>query len=205
MTSGHVFIGTSLDSFIARRNHDIAWLTDFPTPGEDHGFAAHMERVDGVIMGRGTYEVIKHFRPWFYSKPVIVLSGSLTQAEVPAEIADKVEVLAATPQAAMELVASRGWHAAYVDGGKVIQSFLRAGLIEDLVISRIPVLIGDGIPLFGPLGADLVLEHVETRAFPSGLVQSRYRMPAKRLEAAGLAGLVAIEPQPVFAEDNENA
>ncbi|WP_172122540.1 dihydrofolate reductase family protein [Devosia sp. 919] len=177
MTTGHVFIGTSLDGFIARKNDDIAWLTDYPTLGEDHGFNAHMERMDGVIMGRGTYEVIKHFRPWFYSKPVLVLSGSITQTDVPEEIADKVEIVDATPEGAMQLVAGRGWRAAYVDGGKLIQAFLRAGLIEDLVISRIPVLIGEGIPLFGPLGADLVLEHVETQAFPSGLVQSRYRVP----------------------------
>lgn len=176
MTTGHVFIGTSLDGFIARRNDDIAWLTDYPTLGEDHGFNAHMSRVDGVIMGRGTYEVIKHMRPWYYSKPVVALSRSLTQADIPADIADKVEVMDATPEEAMRRLGERGWQAAYVDGGSVIQSFLRAGLIEDLVISRIPVLIGEGISLFGPLEGDLMLEHVSTQAFPSGLVQSTYRV-----------------------------
>ena len=176
MTTGHVFIGTSLDGFIARKNDDIAWLTDYPTLGEDHGFNAHMARVDGVVMGRGTYEVIKHMRPWYYSKPVVVLSTSLTQADIPEEIADKVEVMKATPEEAMRTLGERGWKAAYVDGGSVIQSFLRAGLIEDLVISRIPVLIGEGISLFGPLDADLMLEHVDTKAFPSGLVQSLYRV-----------------------------
>ncbi len=176
MTTGHVFIGTSLDGFIARKNHDIAWLTDYPTLGEDHGFAAHMERVDAVVMGRGTYEAIRDMKPWHYSKPVVVLSRSLTNADIPAEIADKVEVMAATPEAAMENFAARGWGAVYVDGGSVIQSFLKAGLVEDLVISRIPVLIGEGISLFGPLKADVMLEHRQTRAFPSGLVQSVYRV-----------------------------
>lgn len=176
MTTGHVFIGTSLDGFIARRNDDIAWLTEYPTLGEDHGFDAHMARVDGVIMGRGTYDVIKDMRPWYYSKPVVVLSRSLTQANIPADIADKVEVLNGTPEEIMQRLGERGWKAAYVDGGSVIQTFLRAGLIEDLVISRIPVLIGDGISLFGPLEADLTLEHQSTRAFPSGLVQSSYRV-----------------------------
>ncbi len=175
MTSGHVFIGTSLDGFIARSNDDITWLTQYPTLGEDHGFEAHMARVDGVIMGRGTYEVIRHMTPWYYSKPVLVLSRSLTQSDVPDEIADKVEILAATPHEAMRLVESRGWRAAYVDGGAVIQAFLRAGLIEDFVISRIPVLIGEGVPLFGPLNGDVMLEHVRTTAFPSGLVQAVYR------------------------------
>ena len=176
MTTGHVFIGTSLDGFIARRNDDIAWLTEYPTLGEDHGFNAHMDRVDGVVMGRGTYEVIRDMRPWYYSKPVVVLSRSITQADIPDGIADKVEVMNAEPAEAMRRLEQRGWKAAYVDGGTTIQSFLRAGLVEDMVISRIPVLIGDGISLFGPLDADLVLDHVSTRAFPSGLVQSTYRV-----------------------------
>lgn len=176
MTTGHVFIGTSLDGFIARPNHDIAWLTDYPTPGEDHGFGAHMARVDAVVMGRGTYAAIKDMRPWYYDKPVVVLSQSLTQQDVPAELADKVEILMARPRAAMESFAARGWSRVYVDGGTVIQSFLRAGLIEDLVISRIPVLIGEGIALFGPLEGDVALEHLHTRAFDSGLVQSTYRV-----------------------------
>ena len=176
MITGHVFIGTSLDGFIARKNHDIAWLTEYPTPGEDHGFNAHMARVDGVIMGRGTYNAIKDMRPWYYSKPVVVLSRSLGQADIPTEIADKVEVMDGTPEEVMRILGERGWKAAYVDGGSVIQSFLRAGLVDDLVISRIPVLIGEGISLFGPLEADLVLEHQSTKAFPSGLVQSTYRV-----------------------------
>lgn len=176
MPTGHVFIGTSLDGFIARKNDDIAWLTEYPTLGEDHGFNAHMARVDGVIMGRGTYEVIKDMQPWYYSKPVVVLSRSLTQADIPAQIADKVEVMNATPEDAMQRFGERGWKAAYVDGGTVIQSFLRAGLIDDMVISRIPVLIGEGIPLFGPLEGDLMLDHVRSQAFPSGMVQSVYRV-----------------------------
>lgn len=176
MTTGHVFIGTSLDGFIARRNDDIAWLTDYPTLGEDHGFNAHMERVDAVVMGRGTYNVIKDMRPWYYSKPVVVLSSTLQPSAIPQEIADKVEVMDASPEMAMADFAARGWNAVYVDGGQTIQSFLRAGLIQDLVISRIPVLIGEGISLFGALEHDIMLEHVATRAFPSGLVQSTYRV-----------------------------
>lgn len=176
MITGHVFVGTSLDGFIARKNDDIAWLTDYPTLGEDHGFNAHMERVDGVIMGRGTYQVIKDMRPWYYSKPVVVLSHSLTNEDIPAEIADKVEFINAEPSEVMRQMAERGWRAAYVDGAAVIQSFLREGLIEDMVISRIPVLIGGGISLFGPLDVDFMLEHLGTKTFPSGMVQSTYRV-----------------------------
>ncbi|MBU1305799.1 MAG: dihydrofolate reductase family protein [Alphaproteobacteria bacterium] len=176
MTTGHVFIGTSLDGFIARRSHDISWLTAYPTLGEDHGFDAHMARMDAVVMGRGTYEAIKDIRPWYYTRQVVVLSGSLLQDDVPAEISDKVEILQASPQEAMDSFAARGWSRVYVDGGAVIQSFLRAGLIADLVISRIPVLIGDGIALFGALDGDVMLDHLETKAFASGLVQSVYRV-----------------------------
>lgn len=176
MTTGHVFIGTSLDGFIARQNGDIGWLTGFSAQGEDHGFDAHMARVDAVVMGRGTYDAIKHMRPWFYSKPVVVLSRTLVQADVPGEIGDKVDTLDAGPKEAMAAFAARGWKRVYVDGGMVIQSFLRAGLIEDMVISRIPVLIGEGISLFGALTTDVMLDHLATKAFPSGLVQSSYRV-----------------------------
>jgi len=176
MTTGHVFIGTSLDGFIARRNGDIDWLVGFSALGEDHGYDAHMARVDGLVMGRGTFETVRDFDPWPYDKPVLVLSRTLTPAAVPPQLAGKVEVLDASPQQAMEQAAARGWTGVYVDGGAVIQSFLRAGLIADMVVSRVPVLIGEGRPLFGPLDADLALHHEWTRTFPSGLVQSFYRV-----------------------------
>ncbi|HWV19900.1 MAG TPA: dihydrofolate reductase family protein [Devosia sp.] len=176
MPSAHVFIATSLDGFIARRNDDIDWLTGFSSLGEDHGYDAHIARMDGIIMGRGTYEKVATFDQWYYEKPVLVLSRSLDPATVPAHLTGKVEFIAATPAEAMGLAASRGWNRIYADGGKLIQSFLRAGFVEDLIISRIPILLGDGIPLFGPLEQDIVLDHLETRSFPSGLVQSHYRV-----------------------------
>ncbi|ODT65885.1 MAG: deaminase [Pelagibacterium sp. SCN 63-23] len=176
MTSGHVFIGISLDGFIARRDGDIAWLVGFSALGEDHGYDAHMARVDGIIMGRGTFEKMVGIEPWYYAVPVLVLSRSIDQSAVPPALAGKVEVLAAKPEEAMQVARARGWRGVYVDGGAVIQSFLRAGLIEDMVISRLPVLIGDGQPLFGMLDEDIALEHLGTKAFASGLVQSHYRV-----------------------------
>ena len=74
----------------------------------------------------------------------------------------------------MQHLAERGWTHVYVDGGRVIQSFLRDGLISDMVITRVPVLLGKGQPLFGALESDIRLRHEATRAYPSGLVQSRY-------------------------------
>lgn len=176
MPSAHVFIATSLDGYIARKNDDIDWLTHFSSRGEDHGYNTHIARMDGIIMGRGTYEKVLTFDQWYYEKPVLVLSRSLDPASVPDNLRDKVEVLAATPAEAMDLAASRGWQRVYADGGQLIQSFLRAGFIEDMIISRIPILLGEGISLFGPLVEDIALEHIETKSFPSGLVQSHYRV-----------------------------
>ena len=176
MPSAHVFIATSLDGYIARRNDDIDWLTSFSALGEDHGYNAHIAEMDGIIMGRGTYEKVLTFDQWYYEKPVLVLSSSLDPASVPERLHGKVEIVNATPEATMDLAAARGWNRIYADGGKLIQSFLRAGFVEDMIISRIPILLGDGIPLFGPLEQDIALEHIETKSFPSGLVQSRYRV-----------------------------
>ncbi|RYE57206.1 MAG: dihydrofolate reductase [Hyphomicrobiales bacterium] len=176
MPSAHVFIATSLDGFIARRDDDIEWLTSFPTLGEDHGYNAHIAAMDGIIMGRGTYEKVATFDKWYYEKPVLVLSRSLDPNTVPDHLKGKVEVIAATPEDAMNIASSRGWQRVYADGGKLILSFLRAGLIDDMVISRIPILLGDGISLFGALNQDIALEHIETKSFPSGLVQDRYRV-----------------------------
>lgn len=176
MPTAHVFIATSLDGFIARRNDDIDWLTSFSALGEDHGYNAHIAKMDGIVMGRGSYEKVLTFDQWYYEKPVLVLSRSLDPNSVPAHLKDRVEIIAATPGEAMNLAAARGWQRIYADGGKLIQSFLRAGLIEDMIVSRIPILLGDGIPLFGPLESDITLDHIETKSFPSGLVQSHYRV-----------------------------
>ncbi|WIJ25872.1 dihydrofolate reductase family protein [Devosia sp. RR2S18] len=176
MPKGHVFIGTSVDGFIARRDGDIGWLTGFSSLGEDHGYNAHMAKLDGIVMGRGTFESVKDIEPWFYEKKVLVLSRTLANSDVPQSLRSKVEIINASPDEATRIAEERGWRGVYIDGGAVIQSFLRAGLIDDMVISRVPVLIGEGLPLFGALDADVMLEHVSTTSFPSGLVQSHYRI-----------------------------
>lgn len=165
-----VFIATSVDGFIARANGGIDWL---PTDGgEEHGYEAFIASVDALVIGRKTYETVLSFGGWFYGeKPVFVLS---TRPLAPAPAGARVERMSGDPaEIAMQLDA-RGVHHAYVDGGITIQGFLRAGLIQRVTITRVPVLIGDGIPLFGPLPRDVVLQHVATRQYPSGLVQSEY-------------------------------
>ncbi|MBU1212791.1 MAG: dihydrofolate reductase family protein [Alphaproteobacteria bacterium] len=174
--TGHVFIATSLDGYIARDDGDIGWLHSIPTEGEDHGYQDFMARVDGLIMGRETFRKVLEFETWPYSKPVVVMSQSLRQEDVPSRLSETVHVSDQPPDPLMQSLSVKGWKRAYVDGGQVIQSFMKAGLIEDLIITRIPILLGRGRPLFGPLSRDVRLDHIKTTTFPSGLVQSTYRV-----------------------------
>lgn len=176
MAIGHVFIGVSLDGYIARANGDIDWLVAFASMGEDYGYDRFIARMDCLIMGRGTYEAALTFDGWQYDKPVIVLSRNLSPSSIPPHLVGKVEFFSGTSEEALAHAASKGWQHAYVDGGKTIQSFLRAGLIEDMVVSHLPILIGDGLPLFGPLERDVELELLGSYSLPSGMVQSTYKV-----------------------------
>ena len=134
-------------------------------------------------MGRKTFDVVKDMDEWIYNKPVLVLSRTLMPSEIPVTLRQRtekgcpgVEVVSGTPGEIMEVVKQRGWKKVYIDGGEVIGSFLREGLVESMVISRVPVLIGRGVPLFGGLERDVELVHEGTRSWESGVVQSRYRV-----------------------------
>jgi len=165
-----VFVGISVDGFIARSDGSF----DFLDAGgnEPHGFEEFWASVDALVMGRKTYETALSFGTWPYGrKPVFVLS---TQPLASAPRGAVVEHVSGDPRAIVAQLEARGIQHAYVDGGLTIQRFLEAGLIDRLTITRVPVLIGTGIPLFGPLSRDLKLEHIATRQFAGGLVQSEY-------------------------------
>ena len=176
---GKVYIATSLDGFIARLDGDIDWLSTASrgdhAPGDagvpdDLGYAEHMADVDHVVMGRGTYEKVLTFDGWPYpGTRVIVMSSGLSNADERITITRSVDETVA-------LLDERGARGVYIDGGVTIQAFLGAGLIDTVVLTRIPVLIGEGRPLFGPLPADIQLVHEGTFATGHGLVQSRYRV-----------------------------
>jgi dihydrofolate reductase len=180
MISGHVFIATSLDGFIARPDGAIDWLLAQDAVGEDHGYEAFIAEMDAIVMGRGTYEAVAAFDPWPYALPVLVLSGRLAGSSVPDRLQARVQFADLTPRAAMDRLQGDGVRRVYVDGGQIVQAFLRDGLIADMVLTQVPVLIGAGRRLFGPLTDDVALAHEKTRAFPSGLVQSRYRVGEPR-------------------------
>lgn len=174
MTTAHVFIGTSLDGFIARLNGDLSWLIRFDEMGEDYGYDAFFSSIDALILGRLSYDAALASGAWRYSKPALVASSRMSDADIRSDLIGKVRVTRADPAGMLEEAAALGWQRVYVDGGKLIQSFLKAGLVSDMIITRVPVLIGEGLPLFGQVKRDLEFRHVETRAFPSGMVQSHY-------------------------------
>ncbi|MBS0126000.1 dihydrofolate reductase family protein [Thetidibacter halocola] len=174
--TGHVFIATSLDGFIARDDDGLDWLMKQPVEDEDHGYDAFIARMDGVVMGRRSFERVRDLPDWPYDKPVVVVSQSLDPALLPDSLAERVRITRATPLRLMEALQEEGWSTVYVDGGKLIQSFLRAGLIHEMTITRAPVLLGGGVPLFGLLEEDVDFDLIETRAFRSGLVSTTYRL-----------------------------
>ena len=164
-----VFIGMSVDGFIARANGALDFLP--PGGGEPHGYDEFIDSVDALVIGRNTFETVLTFDSWPYAKPVFVLSTRPLDA---LPVGAVVERMSGDPADIVSQLAVRGIRHIYVDGGITIQRFLRAGLIQRLILTRVPVLIGTGIPLFGALGHDIALAHIMTRVYPSGLVTTEY-------------------------------
>jgi len=173
-----VYIAASLDGYIARADGDIRWLTEIPAPpDEDFGYHDFFESVDTLVLGRGTFETVVGFGAWPYEgKRVVVLSRTLHPGSLPSEVASRVEVHHGPVQNLAAILEASGAGHVYVDGGLTIQAFLAEGLIDTLIVTRIPLLIGSGIPLFGDPGRDIRLRHVETRSYLNGFVQSRYEI-----------------------------
>lgn len=174
----YIYIAQSLDGFIAGKDGNIDWLLDIPNPeGSDWGFSSFMDTIDAVIMGRNTFEAVKNFDVWMYPRPVFVLSSSLK--EIPEKLSGKAEIINGSPKDVIGKLNSRGFHSFYVDGGKTIQSFLKEDLIDELIIATIPVILGDGIPLFGTLGRELKFEYVKTEIFDKRFTKNFYKRMRK--------------------------
>ena len=170
-----VYIAASLDGFIARENGGLDWLPtgDPGNGGGDDDFDEFMRSIDVLVMGRHTYEQVLTFGKWPYGDKRVVLLSS-RKLTLPDSLPKTVTVSSGTPQEIIDHLAAQGAQHLYIDGGITNQNFLAAGLIDRLIITTIPVLLGSGIPLFGPLSGDINLRHEETRSLASGLVQSRY-------------------------------
>ena len=167
-----VYIATSLDGFIARNDGDISWLTNYESQEVYDSFKEFISRIDAIVIGRGTYEKVLTFPDWPYSKKVFVLSTTIKN--IPDKLKEKVKIISMSPKEILNQLSNYGYSNIYVDGGKTIQNFLKEDLIEEMIITKIPVLIGRGISLFGELENDVNFKHIKTIVYPNGLVKSQY-------------------------------
>ena len=173
-----VFIAASIDGYIAKPDGDINWLhnPDYATPdNNDFGYADFINTIDIIIMGKNSYEKVVTFDKWLYTKPVIVLSRN--PITIPDHLKDQVTHSNKTPTDLTTHLHNQGHKHAYIDGGITIQRFLQANLINTLIITHIPILLGDGIPLFPPQPhpTDTHLKHISTTTNPNGFVQTTYK------------------------------
>jgi len=170
-----VFIATSLDGFISDKNDNIDWLHSIPNPEmDDMGYMAFINQVDGIVMGRNTFETVCGFDiEWPYEIPVFVLSNRLS--DLPQEFKNKAEIVKGALHEVVESLNHRGYKSLYIDGGKTIQSFLQEDLIDEITITRIPILLGGGTPLFGLMDNALQFECIESKIYLGQVVQNVFK------------------------------
>jgi dihydrofolate reductase len=175
MQRNSVFIAISLDGYIADKNGGIDWLDSIPMPDNiDMGYDDFTSQIDALVMGRITFETVCGFDiDWPYQKPVFVLSTTLT--EIPEKFKGKAHLVKGTVPEVLKQIHQKGFFRLYIDGGVTIQSFLREDLIDELVITIIPVLLGGGSPLFSHLSKELEFECIESKVYLNKIVQNRFR------------------------------
>lgn len=169
----HVYIATSLDGFIATAEGGLDWLYAVPNPDNaDYGYADFIKGIDAIVMGRKTFDKVLTFDSWPYTKPVFVLSNTL--AQVPEIVKNKVESVRGEIKTIVKQLNAKGYRNLYIDGGRTIHSFLAEDLIDEITITRVPVLLGSGIPLFTQRSNQLTFKHQKTEVLSSALVKSHY-------------------------------
>lgn len=169
------YLATSLDGFIARTDGALDWLDPVASTGQGYGYDDFIASVDVLLMGGNTFRKVLTFQEWPYANlRVLVASSNLKPTDLPEALRSRVAVSAASPQGLWADLAAEGARHVYVDGGRLVSAFLRAGLLDRLILNRVPVLLGGGIPLFGALDSDIALQHQTTQSYASGLVQSTY-------------------------------
>jgi dihydrofolate reductase len=171
--ANYVYIAKSLDGFIATSDGEVEWLNEISNPEHsDFGFSEFISKIDAIVMGRNTYEKVLSFGVWPYEKPVFVLSNTLTK--LPDASIGKAEIMKGKPREIVSELKDRGFNNLYIDGGNTIQNFLSVDLIDEMIITTIPILLGEGIPLFGKLAKNIKFDHVKTQIVNDSLVMSHY-------------------------------
>jgi dihydrofolate reductase len=170
-----VFIARSLDGYIADKNGGLDWLNSVPNPNHlDLGYEKFIQGVDAIVMGRATFETVCSFdMDWPYTIPVFVLSSSLKS--IPEGLENKAAFVSGSLSEILDQIHKKGYTQLYIDGGITVQNFLKEDLIDELIITTIPILLGGGISLFGELPKKMEFEHVESVLLLDALVQDSYR------------------------------
>lgn len=170
----YVFIAQSIDGYIADKDGGIEWLNSIPNPDQsDMGYKTFIERVDAIVMGRATFDTVLGFGiPWPYEKPVFVLSNSLRA--IPDELKGKVDLMTGLPNEICDVLQESGYNNLYIDGGNTIQRFLADDLIDEMIITTIPLVLGGGFSLFGELPKMLEFSRIKTEVYLDQVVQTRY-------------------------------
>ena len=168
----YVYIATSLDGFIARSDGSLDWLDELTDPEDDYGFEEFMKGIDALVMGRKTFETVKNFETWPYTKPVFVLSSRIQ--ELPEKLNGKVEFMKGDPMDIVSKLNSKGFENLYIDGGETIQRFLKEGLIDEMIITTAPLILGEGIPLFNKLEGDIKFKCKDVEILNPYLVKHYY-------------------------------
>lgn len=183
LAKGFVYMATSLDGFVAREDHSLDWLMKYENDKNDTSFEDFNNTIDAIIMGSGTFKTVcgllkdaKDSSAIPYKKHIYVMSNTLTQNDIPQLFKDKASIVQSTPKAFMKQLYSKGLTKIYIDGGKLVQSFMNEGLIEELTITQIPILIGKGKRLFGEVEADIDLELISSRPMKPCFLQNHYRI-----------------------------
>ncbi|WP_299134634.1 dihydrofolate reductase family protein [uncultured Tenacibaculum sp.] len=170
-----VFIATSLDGYIADKNGGLDWLQSIPNPNnDDMGYVEFTNGIDALVMGRTTFETVIGFDvPWPYNKPVFVLSNKLN--EIPESHKENAFLIKGTLMEILDQIHKKGFHKLYIDGGTTIRSFLKEDLIDEMVLTTIPVLLGGGSSLFTELPNELNFELIERKKYLNQITQNHYK------------------------------
>jgi dihydrofolate reductase len=173
--SNIVYIATSLDGYIADKDGGLDWLFAIPNPdNSDFGYGDFIKRIDALVMGRKTFDTVCGFDcDWPYTKPVFVLSNTLKS--IPKEYERKAELISGPLEEVVSTINEKGYKELYIDGGTTIQNFLKENLIDEMIITKVPTLLGGGTPLFGELSEHMNFEHVKTEVMLNSMVKSHYR------------------------------